>query len=394
MIDSDLGERINEKITIHFIHEAPTPHNNFLLDAVAGDATVQLFRHYLLSPSTVPGRPWKTMGCGEVQANRIFFGYGRYFNWKLVKLVLLDTKSVFFIIGWGSPILVVLLLILGLRRRPLLMWDDGPTLKSIELISQWWRPKQFIKRILIQLINKTPGTYFYTGEIKIPLIVGLGIARHKLKMLPFFVPRGDVSSQLRELHCGSSKNILILAGGRLIRSKGYDVFISSLAALKQQKLLGWKAVLIGSGPEIKCLQMLVKEHRLYDLVDFIPWAEPEVFTSYIHTADIFVAPARFDHFPTTIITAMQAGVPVVATNQVGSAVEFIKSGSNGTIVPSDNPASLADALAQLINDPIRRKVIGSAGKVTISQWPVDRGVRLILGSARSALTLRISTCQN
>ena len=62
-------------------------------------------------------------------------------------------------------------------------------------------------------------------------------------------------------------------------------------------------------------------------------------------ADIFVAPARFDPFPTTIISAMNAGLAIVAADGVGSARELITTGESGIIVASDSPQALADALA-------------------------------------------------
>lgn len=378
---------VENPITIHFIHESPTPHNNFLLDAVACSPNVTLFRHYLLSPTTVPGRPWKTMSSGDIQSDRIHCGYGRFFNWKLLKLALFDRGSVFFVIGWASPILVLFLFCLGLRRHPLIMWDDGPSPEALLLLKQYWRPKQAIKRLLINCINRTPGTYFYTGQVKLETIMELGIASSKTKMMPFFVKPGAAIPKLRENHLCNGESTLIVAGGRLIKEKGYDVFISALAMLTQMSVLNWKAVLIGSGIEREELTKLSVTLEISDRIDFVEWVEPNMWAAYIHTCDIFVAPARFDHFPTTVIAAMQAGVPVVATNQVGSAVEFIESGRNGIIVPPDSVKDLASALSKLICDAKKRRELGTAGQATILEWPVERGVKLIIDAARMSTSL-------
>ncbi len=374
-----------DSITIQFIHEAPTPHNNYLLDTIARFPNVSLFRHYLLLPTRVPGRPWKSMGNGEMQTDRIQSGYSRYFSWGLIKLALFDRKSVFFVIGWESPSVALVLLILGLRRRPLLMWDDGPSAESVRLIKQLWRPKQAIKKLLIGLINRTPGTYFHTGNAKIPGILELGIQASKLENLPFFVRPGTKSHTLRDAHQCAHPRTLILAGGRLTYQKGYDVLVSALGRVKKNGVADWKAVIIGSGSEKGRLIELSKSLALDDYIDFVDWAEPELFATYIHSCDIFVAPARHDHFPTTVIAAMQAGVAVVATDQVGSAVEFIESGRNGIITPSNQPEALASVLAQLIQDYNERTEFGIAGRTTIQTWPVERGAQLIIDAAWKAL---------
>ena len=44
-------------LVVHFVHLAATPHNNYLLDEVARCKGVELHRHYLCSPQSVPGRP-------------------------------------------------------------------------------------------------------------------------------------------------------------------------------------------------------------------------------------------------------------------------------------------------------------------------------------------------
>lgn len=376
--------RVPQPLTIRFIHEAPTPHNNYLLDAVASEEGVVLHRHFLFRPTEVPGRPWKGMGIGEVQIEHIHVGHNRRFDWPLLKLALFDRRCVFFVVGWESPSLILTLFVLGLLRRPLLMWDDGATDEALRKIRQWWKPKQAIKRLMIALINRTPGTYFHTGQIKAPSMVALGIRTGKLASLPFFVKPGGERTELRAIHDCAPPKALILAGGRLIRQKGFDIFVEALAGLRQEVPAGWKAVLIGSGPEADLIHARVKELGIGHLVDFITWAEPDVFAAYIHTCDIFAAPARFDHFPTTVIAAMQAGAAVVGTEKVGSASEFIASGVNGVIVPAESAQALAAALARLVTDATLRKRLGAAGQVTLQAWPVQRGARMIVAAAERA----------
>ena len=117
----------------------------------------------------------------------------------------------------------------------------------------------------------------------------------------------------------------------MIHQKGFDVFINALALLKDEGFSAWEATIAGSGSLKQDLADLALRLCVDERISFVDWTEPDIFASYIHSCDVFVAPARSDPFPTTIIAAMQAEKAVIATDKVGSAVEFIKTGINGLI---------------------------------------------------------------
>lgn len=378
--------RIDGTLAIQFLHAAPTPHNNHLLDAVASVPGVRLHRHYLLGPKEVPGRPWKAMGSGAVQVEHIHAGYDTRFDWRLVKLALTDRRSAFFVIGWDYPVLVAVLLILGLRRRPLVMWDDGPSAESLQAFQRaWWKPRQLLKRLLVALINHSPGTYFHTGEVTRNDILALGVKPAKLQSLPFFVKPGRRDAALRAGYGCDDATTLLVAGGRLTHEKGYDIYIEALGRLRRQATRPWRAVLIGSGAEQARLHALADSLDLAGHLHFVAWAEPETFADHVHSCDVFVAPARFDHFPTTVIAAMQAGAAVVATQGVGSAVEFIESGRNGLLAAPGDAEALATHLLRLVEEPGERRQFADAGRQTMAQWPVERGAAMIVQAAREAV---------
>src|SRR5690606_20441161 len=70
--------------------------------------------------------------------------------------------------------------------------------------------------------------------------------------------------------------------------------------------------------------------------------------------DALVLPSRLEGFPVTVVEAMFAGVPVIAT-AVGSVREQVVPGETGWIVPPEDPAALAGAIAELVADPDRAR---------------------------------------
>jgi glycosyltransferase involved in cell wall biosynthesis len=78
--------------------------------------------------------------------------------------------------------------------------------------------------------------------------------------------------------------------------------------------------------------------------------------------DVCLHPSRADAFPTTLIEAMAASVPVLAT-AVGGIPEIIANGSTGVLVaPPPSPEAVASSLARLIEDSAARQSLATAAR--------------------------------
>lgn len=92
-------------------------------------------------------------------------------------------------------------------------------------------------------------------------------------------------------------------------------------------------------------------------------------------ADVFVLPSRSEASPNSIIEAMAAGLPVVATD-VGGIPELVADGHTGRLVPPGDPAALGRALLDLLDHPDRAVQFGRAGREWIERTcSFDRMVR-------------------
>jgi len=132
-----------------------------------------------------------------------------------------------------------------------------------------------------------------------------------------------------------------------------------LAALQQLEGLPWTLHLVGDGPDLARWQTWVAAQGWNDRVVFhgLSLQVP----SLLAQADIFVLATRWEGFPNSILEAMRAGLPVVASN-VGGVSEAVVPQQTGLLVPPENPEVLAQALATLIADRQLRLTWGAAGK--------------------------------
>ncbi|HVP01395.1 MAG TPA: glycosyltransferase, partial [Solirubrobacteraceae bacterium] len=78
-------------------------------------------------------------------------------------------------------------------------------------------------------------------------------------------------------------------------------------------------------------------------------------------ADVVVQPSRNEGLSITVLEAMAAGRPVVASD-VGGTRESVADGVTGVLVPPGRPDALAAALDALLRDPRRRAALGAAAR--------------------------------
>ena len=156
---------------------------------------------------------------------------------------------------------------------------------------------------------------------------------------------------------------------RLVPQKGIDVLIRALAQTTGAAR-DWTLNLVGDGPEREALQRQVQQAGLQEQVQFLGFrSDPQTF---LLQAGVFVLPSRFEGMPNALLEAMAAGLAVVVTDASPGPLEVVVDGVSGLVVPSDEPAALADALDRLAAQPQLRERLGAAARDTLRQldWPV------------------------
>ena len=237
-----------------------------------------------------------------------------------------------------------------------LVVSERNDLRKQQLPFPWPRFRRLLYRRADVLTANTTGVM----ESLVPLFQ----ARH-LALLPNPLPMPVVPAAVGS--AGDRQGFVTVA--RLVPQKGIDVLIRALAQTSGAAQ-DWTLTLVGDGPEREALERQVLQAGLDEKVHFLGFrSDPQ--TSLLQ-AGVFVLPSRYEGMPNALLEAMAVGLAVVVTDASPGPLEVVEAGVTGLVVPSDDPAALADALDRLAAQPQLRERLGAAAREALRQsdWPV------------------------
>jgi glycosyltransferase involved in cell wall biosynthesis len=91
------------------------------------------------------------------------------------------------------------------------------------------------------------------------------------------------------------------------------------------------------------------------------WVERKNLVELYRQADVFVTATTWEGMPNTVLEGMACGLPVVGTRAAGLA-ELVREGVNGYLVDINDAATMADRIAELIDNPYERQRMGKESR--------------------------------
>jgi glycosyltransferase involved in cell wall biosynthesis len=153
----------------------------------------------------------------------------------------------------------------------------------------------------------------------------------------------------------------VVAVGRLISRKGYDLLIDAVARIKQSHA-AVNLLVVGSGPEENALRLLATKMGLDSAVTFtgdVPRAE---LPGLLRSAEVFCHPARWDNVPFAPLEAMACGLPAVVS-AAGGLPDIV--GKTGLVHPVGDVEGLTQALLSILTSQTTRQALGDAARARI-----------------------------
>jgi glycosyltransferase involved in cell wall biosynthesis len=180
----------------------------------------------------------------------------------------------------------------------------------------------------------------------------------------------DVAAALPRNGAARSR-VEIVSVGRLAEQKNFPALIAAASLLPPGRA---HVCVLGDGPQRPLLDRLIADAGLEQTVDL--HGEVSDVRPFLAGADVFVLSTHFEGMPISLLEAMAASLPIVASD-VNGLDEVVIDGTTGFLVPPDDPAALAAALRRLIDDPVKRRAFGQAAheraleRFSLQRWRDD-----------------------
>lgn len=239
---------------------------------------------------------------------------------------------------------------------------------------------------LIRYTAKLVQSYVCVSRNACDVAANQGIPEDRLRLVYNAISVERFKSAIRsQSHSLDENQKSLVAIARLSPEKGLSTLLKAVALI-HKSLPDLRLEVAGEGP---CHAELLREANhlgIYEKVQFLGQvSDPE---NVLSRGRVFVLPSNSEGVSLTLLEAMAAGVPVVATD-VGGTPEVLENGKSGLLVPPQNPEELANAIKRLwLDDDLRFRLSLAADQRVSEQFDISRMTReyneLYFGANQSA----------
>ena len=246
----------------------------------------------------------------------------------------------------------------------------------IEYDGGFYKVDSLMKKIVKKYLLCGAEGHFTTCEEHKKYLMSIGIHERKIWKYPFTsVVENDLTNargllaegkETLRKKLGIEEDRVVISVGRFVYIKGFDILLN--AVNKIDRTIG--VYIVGGDPTEEYLNMQ-KEFKL-DNVHFIGFKTKPELAEYYAASDLYVMPTREDVWGLVVNEAMSFGLPVISSDACNAALEMVKNGENGYIVPSENVDELANKIELLMSDEEKLKTFSENCLEVIKQYTVEK----------------------
>jgi glycosyltransferase involved in cell wall biosynthesis len=249
----------------------------------------------------------------------------------LIRATVLEHQPTAIVIGgWFHPPYRQLAHAPELADCHLVMGMDTPWRGDLRQRLAPWLLRAYLRRMTAVVV---------TGERSWQYARRLGVPPHRIHRGLYGVDAATGSAVAQQRALGPWPRAFLFVG-RYVPDKGLDTLLTAYARYRQQVTDPWPLHCCGKGPLVPSLldQPGIHDHG---------FVQPDEIAELWRAAGGFILPSRFDPWPLALVEAAAAGLPILCTTACGSAVEVVRDGYNGYVVPENDAESLARGLLAL-----------------------------------------------
>lgn len=166
----------------------------------------------------------------------------------------------------------------------------------------------------------------------------------------------------------TQRNPVVVAAGRLVPQKGFDLLIKAFAQVVEEHP-EWQLRIFGHGPREALLRAQIEELGLSGNVSLM--GRTDRLDEELAAASVYALSSRFEGLPMVMIEAMTHGLAVVAFDCPTGPRDVLTDGVDGLLVPPRDVDAMAAALRKVIADRRLRIELGAAAAATARGYAPD-----------------------
>ena len=172
--------------------------------------------------------------------------------------------------------------------------------------------------------------------------------------------------------------------GRLREVKGVHVLLDGLAHVRRRRPdVRLELAIAGDGETRAALERQARELGIDDALVWLGHVDETGTAPFYASLDVYVQPSFAEGLPNSVMEAMLAARPVVASD-IGGNTDLVDDGTCGLLFPAGDAAALAERLVRLIDEPDTRRELGTAGRAVIdARYGFDAVVTRLLALYRA-----------
>ncbi len=270
-----------------------------------------------------------------------------------------------------------LLALRGASNKPWCFWGERIGVRQPELFGI------IIRRFLLSRLHATKAPIWGIGQ--------LAVERYRREFgnhraywnIPYFSNLDRFQSYASERPRASSERTILFSGS-LIRRKGVDLLARAFFRVARA-VTGVRLVILGEGELRSTLIDVLSPVR--DRVEFLGFKDWDDLPRYYGSADVLCVPSRYDGWGLVVPEGLASGLPVIGTDTTGAALELVKRGNNGWLIPPSNEEELYASLYQaatLSQEKLRE--MSRAARASVSQHTLQAGAQRFIEAAHDAVS--------
>jgi glycosyltransferase involved in cell wall biosynthesis len=311
-----------ERITVNILRQ---------LDLEKFDITLVLVHEIGSFLKLIP----KNIDVIDLDLNRTIFSI-----MKLRKIILELSPEVIFSTLIHTHISINLAL-MGMKNKPKSIFRSS---SSPKLLIENNQLSFVLRKLLEHAYRNADKVLAQTPEMKSELIEYHGVHSSKIDVFLNPVDVEFIDEKLIDIiNPFSNSTINVVAAGRLVHEKGFDVLIKSFKTVVQLNDQ-YRLYIIGNGSnkETEKHLKLIEQLNLQEYITLLGFQENPY--KYFYFCDLYVLSSRREGLPNTILENLYLKKPIIATRCIPFMNVLIEDGKNGILVDVDNISSLSEAI--------------------------------------------------